>query len=317
MNKRSIIALIIAAMFMSGDSFAQKATSEFPVLRGPYLGQTPPGMTAKNFAPEVLSRYKSSFCSVFSPCGSEYYFVADIDWNGDFELVWMRRTNNVWGEPEILPFDSDHTDNDISLSPDGYRAFWRSWRPLPGNTVKEERSYLWYAYRTEDGWSEAMPVETDEGFLISGYPGIAYNGTIYFNQTNERNVGKGDLHRIRFINGKYSVPVNLGRSVNTEYSEGDMCVSPDESFLVVSCWNRPDNNGESDLYVSFRKKDGTWTELINMGPVINSDANENCPQLTPDGKYFFYLKYYPNDDIGKTYWIDSKIIDTLKPKGIK
>lgn len=48
---------------------------DFPVLRGPYLGQTPPGMTPQVFAPDVFSDFKYTFCSVFSPDGKEYYFA--------------------------------------------------------------------------------------------------------------------------------------------------------------------------------------------------------------------------------------------------
>ncbi len=40
-------------------SFAALATaenSEFPLLEGPYMGQTPPGLVAEPFAPGIISR---------------------------------------------------------------------------------------------------------------------------------------------------------------------------------------------------------------------------------------------------------------------
>jgi hypothetical protein len=111
-------------------------------------------------------------------------------------------------------------------------------------------------------------------------------------------------------------PINLGNSINTKHAEGDMCVAPDESFLVISCWRRPDNNGERDLYISFRNKiDGSWTKLINMGKIINNEHNENCPMISPDGKYFFFFRYDPTTKKAMTYWIDIKIIENLKPEG--
>ena len=92
-------------------------------------------------------------------------------------------------------------------------------------------------------------------------------------------------------------------------------MAPDESFLIVSCWNRPDNNGESDLYISFRDQNGIWRALKNMGEPINTENNENCPSFSPDGKYFFYMsadvKNIPAKT--KTYWVDAKIIEKLKP----
>ncbi|MCP4728140.1 MAG: hypothetical protein GY863_24080 [bacterium] len=316
MNKLLSLILVIAFILISGHLYAQEKQTDFPNLKGPYLGQTPPGMSAKLFAPEVLSRYRDSFCSVFSPCGNEFYFVSDLDWDDNHELVWMRKVNNEWTEPEILSFNSEFTDNDICISPDGFRIFWRSWRPLPGHTEQEEVSYLWFAYRTENGWSKAQPVVTTDGFLYAGYPAVAYNGTIYFNKRSENNVGRNDLFYTQFVKGIYGTPVNLGRTVNTIHAEGDLCISPDESFLVVSCWERPDNNGESDLYISFRKDDGAWTKLINMGEAINNGENENCPMISPDGKFFFFFRYDPINKKSTTCWIDIKIIDTLKPKGI-
>jgi len=40
-------------------SFAQK--DDFPILKGPYLGQKPPGMKAERFAPGLLSTNKYCF----------------------------------------------------------------------------------------------------------------------------------------------------------------------------------------------------------------------------------------------------------------
>jgi hypothetical protein len=190
--------------------------------------------------------------------------------------------------------------------------FFRSWRPLPGSETPEESSVIWFSTRTKNGWSEPQPVEAGGTPLRAGYPALTRDGTLYFSQRNEASI---DIHRSRFINGAYNTPENLGPTINTEYSEGDLCVSPDESFLIVSCWNRPDNRGESDLYISFRKNDGTWMKLENMGPPINSEDTENCPTLSPDGKYFLFYRY--DSKRSDTYWVDATIIEELKPEELK
>ena len=49
--------------------------------------------------------------------------------------------------------------------------------------------------------------------------------------------------------------------------------------------------------------------------VQESDYDENCPTLSPDGKYFFFnTTRSGNWDI---YWVDAKIIEDLKPKELK
>jgi hypothetical protein len=306
--------LITFLLFLSLSAHQEKS----PVLKGPYFGQKPPGMAPEIFAPAVLSTGKHAFCSVFSPCGTEFYFVTD--WVGDktADIIWMRKVDNTWTKPGPAPFNSRYTDNDICISHDGYRVFWRSWRPLPGRSEPEERSFIWYSVRTQNGWSKAVPVKCGGDVLPAGYPSITTNGTLYFPYRSETNVGESDIHRSRFVQGSFSKPINLGSTINTKYIEGDMCVAPDESFLVVSCWDRPDNNGESDLYISFRdKREGSWTKLINMGKTINNEHNENCPMISPDGKYFFFFRYDPKNEKSATYWVDIRSIEKHRPKNIK
>jgi Tol biopolymer transport system component len=47
---------------------------DFPILKGPYLGQKPPGMTPEIFAPGIVSTGLDELNSVFSPDGDEFYF---------------------------------------------------------------------------------------------------------------------------------------------------------------------------------------------------------------------------------------------------
>jgi hypothetical protein len=74
---------------------------------------------------------------------------------------------------------------------------------------------------------------------------------------------------------------------------------------------------ESDLYISFHKSDGSWTKLINMGEPINNELIENCPMISPDGKYFFFLRYNPAIKKAVTYWVSAQIIEALKCDKLK
>lgn len=293
---------------------------DFPVLKGPYFGQKPPGMTPEVFAPGVFSSYKYAFCTVFSPDGNEYFFTTDIDNNDTADIACMKRINNQWTKPKDAPFNSKYIDNDICISHDGNKVLFRSWRPLPGSHEAEERSHLWFSERTESGWDEARLLECETGYIKTGYPAIAKNETLYLPCRFKGKDGEPDIldiYRLELKNGSYGALVNLGETVNTEYAEGDMCIAPDESFLIVSCWYRPDNNGESDLYVSFRNSLGEWSKLIDMGDLINNESNENCPMISPDGKYFFFHRYYPDSKKSEDIWVDAGIIEKYRPNDLK
>lgn len=46
--------------------------------------------------------------------------------------------------------------------------------------------------------------------------------------------------------------------------------------------------GEHDLYVSFLTSDGSWSKPMNLGPQINTPANEESPFLASDGKTLYF-----------------------------
>jgi len=146
-----------------------------------------------------------------------------------------------------------------------------------------------------------------------GYPAVADDGTLYYPYRSEENVGESDLYMSRWVNGVYTAAESLGTTINTPYPEGDTCVAADGSFLVVAGWDRPDNVGgaSSDLYISFRRDDGTWTRQINLGPTINTEVSENSPTLSPDGRYFFFIRY--DGERADTWWVDSTLLLRVKP----
>ena len=291
--------------------------SDFPVLKGPYLGQNPPGTIPELFAPEVFSEFKYTFCSVFSPDGTEYYFAAARSDSDKAGIYWMQRMNNRWTRPEPAPFNSPEINHDMRFLADGSTIFFQSWRPLPGSNTPDALGCLWFSVRQKDGWGAPQPVMCGGEILRAGYPDISSDGTLYFS-TRDKNTRNVDIHRSRLINGAYTAPENLGSPINTEYIEGDLCVSPDEKFIIVSCWERPDNTGggESDLYISFRQSDGNWTPLKNMGEMINTQYIENCPTISPDQRYFFFQRF-DGIDKSETFWVDAKIIADLKPEELK
>ena len=97
--------------------------------------------------------------------------------------------------------------------------------------------------------------------------------------------------------------------INTEHDEYDLFIAPDESYLIFSS-DRPGGFGNVDLYISYKKGDGTWTEPKNMGRNINS-GGAVFPSVTDDGRFlFFQSRRGGNGDI---YWVDAKIIEELKP----
>jgi hypothetical protein len=89
-------------------------------------------------------------------------------------------------------------------------------------------------------------------------------------------------------------------------------VSPGEEFIIFTSYGRPAGYGINDMYVSFPLKDGSWSEPENMGAQINTTESEWPLCLSPDGKYFFFVRSDISDNSSAIYWVDSKVISQLK-----
>lgn len=66
-------------------------------------------------------------------------------------------------------------------------------------------------------------------------------------------------------------------------------MAPDQSYIIFSSSGRRDGTGPAgDLYISFRRADGTWEAARNLGPLVNTDRTEFCPVVSPDGRYLYF-----------------------------
>jgi hypothetical protein len=302
----------MALILMIGISQAQEKASDLPALKGPYLGQKPPGMTPEVFAPGFISTEERELNSVFTPDGKEFYFTRPTP-EGIYSIWLTQEGKKGWTKPELATFNSKYTDVDMCVSPDGQRLFWGSTRPVNGEPLEECK--IWYVVRQKDGWSEPKflegPVNSAERAL---YPTLTKDETMYFQSLRPGSFGRADIYRSQLVDGVYQEPENLGPTINSENHEGDVLIAPDESYIIVST-RRPHGFGRSDLFISFKKESGSWAPLANMGELINSEGTEYCPMLSPDGKYLFYTSTRTGK--GDIYWVDAKIIEELKPDDLK
>ena len=298
-SKVSCLGIILFIIFIF-NCYAEQ--DEFPVLKGPYLGQKPPGMTPEVFAPGIIStEEKYELNSIFSLNGEEFYYeisttTPEEKKKGIYLYIIMvsKQVNGIWTKPKMVPFSGKYSTMDMCFSPDGTRLYFTSDRPSPWDS--SVRNHIWYVDRLENGWSEpeilGPPIYSPDN--TQGQPSIAKDGTIYFR------IGD-DLYYSRFESGKYSKPVILGNEVNSPYPEGKPLIAPDESYLLFIRYGMPPSiDGGRGLYISYKREDGSWT------PAKNTNISGSLPKLTPEGRYFFFSRE------GDIYWVDARIIKDLK-----
>jgi len=126
---------------------------------------------------------------------------------------------------------------------------------------------------------------------------------------------KNEVVRIsRLKDGKRQAPKKMSSVVNIGKWTAHPFIAPDESYLI---WDseREGGLGDSDLYISFKQKDGSWGPAINMGDKVNSDKADFYASVTPDGKYILFNRTVNKKPLNvDIYWVDAQIIETLKSK---
>jgi len=283
------IILMLSALAMSSKSHSQ---DEFPVIEGPYMGQKPPGKVAEPFAPGIISKEGWELEGVFAPGMKEFYFTLDRATNvKKFKptVIGFRQHNNVWKKYTEFP-----RTGEIVFSPDGKRMHMAEG----------------YKDRVGDGWSELKslgPMFDRKDWGIMRLSASA-KGTYVFDDYKSN-----DEIRISTIkDGKRQAPKKMGPIVNTGKWTAHPFIAPDESYLI---WDseRAGGYGDTDIYISYRQKDGSWGPAINMGDKVNSDKADFYASVTPDGKYILFNRTMKKGNID-IYWVDAQIIETLRPK---
>lgn len=96
-----------------------------------------------------------------------------------------------------------------------------------------------------------------------------------------------------FAESEWSEPVHLSEAVNSSFRELNPALSPDGLSLYVGS-DRPGGFGGIDLYVSHRACDDCpWEAAVNLGPLLNTAANDGAPVLSSDGHLLFFESQPP------------------------
>lgn len=101
----------------------------------------------------------------------------------------------------------------------------------------------------------------------------------------------------------WSAPVNLGATVNSPFVDFTPELSPDGLSLYFSS-NRPGGSGGPDLWVARRPAaDAPWEAPVNLGPALNSPANDGAPHVSLDGHRLYFTSNRPGGSGDNDVWV--------------
>jgi len=278
-------------------------------FEGDYLGRSTPGKTPVEFVGDELRTPFAPHGSIaFSPDGNEMIWCHQAM---PIQAMWYtKQVNGVWQQPTIAPFTDpalDYADGNPCFSPDGNRIYYHTHRPLVETDGRREGSDIWYVERSGEGWGSpvhlGLPVNTDKNEYG---PTIAPSGNLYFiGEGYEDSYGTGDIYVSELIDGAYAAPRNLGPAINGEHHELSPVVPSDESYIIFASDRPYMRRRNLQLFVSFKRDDGGWTESVSLGRTINQGHTWH-PFITADDKYVFYQQGT------NYYWFSTALIEDLR-----
>lgn len=260
-----------------------------------YLGQIPPANIPQRFNLSTDNGFTAVERIAISTDGKCILYHENNGYNPSSMArdLYCIYENNKWNGPFIL-FDRAEAP---ALS-------------ITGDTVYFGRDgFVWCAVMKNSNWTQ--PIKFSD-IRYWHYLQITNHGTYYAAMKCAKNkVGKTDWSKI-IINKTDTLITSLGAPVNTTNDNLDFYISKDESFIIFAS-DRTDivKYGYSDLFVSFRKNDNTWSTPQNLGKTINDPSEVRWgPFVSPDNKYLFYSHTSkPDNSDACTYWI--RIDNTL------
>lgn len=232
-----------------------------------------------------------------------------LAWVEEIDAYFAIIQNPVLFDPEKLAFVSTGADEYLpSLTPDNrFLFFTRKEEAKKGMEVvncTEEREVFCRSGNNWDGTFEAGQAMTFP-FNAGKYQGgscISVDNKLMFVTVVENvridgyGFPNGDIFYTEYRDGQWSELKSCGHNINSERIwEGQPSISADNKTLyfsrAIDKVVEGEHYGLMDIYKSERQADGSWGPAINLGPGINTAANEKSPFMHSDS----YTLYFSSD----------------------
>ena len=249
-------------------------------------------------------------CPILSRDGLQLYLASNRP-NGLGNLdIWVAQRSSpygAFGTPVNIGSPINSAYNDFCPSPlrDGHGFMFVSNRPggCGGADIYLTR------YDPVNGWQEPINLgcgvnsSADEAgpvvsFAETGPP------TLYFSSTREDGPGGSDIYMSQMTDKGSFERAELVPGVNSDYEDMQPSVRRDGRELVFAS-NRPGGVGTTNFDIWSVVRDSiseAWSSAVNLGPSVNSTANETRPSLSWDAKTLLFGSTRPGDGASDLYY---------------
>jgi outer membrane protein OmpA-like peptidoglycan-associated protein len=235
-----------------------------------------------NLGDSINSPYDEYVNAVTADGGKLYFTRAEpkdaqtIDQDNLFEEEFFLASSHdtSWYKALNLgpPVNTNGNEGAVTISPDGQKIFFAACNREDGYGSCD----LYMSHRSGDRWLEPQnlgPVVNSGAW--DSQPSFSSDGkTLYFASKRGGGKGSSDIWKTEMqADGTWSLPVNLGDSINTKDTEMAPFIHPDDQTLYFSSKGHL-GMGNLDLFFARKDAAGKWRKPSNLGYPINTYADE-------------------------------------------
>ncbi len=217
------------------------------------------------------------------------------------------------------PFNMEQNEGGATITIDNKELIYTVCRLVdPKNPASYTNCDLYYSKFEFGDWSDIVPlpnVNTPDHW--ESQPSISSDGkTLYFISDRPGGVGGYDIYTsTRDESGVWSIPVNMGKTVNSKGNEKSPFIHTDSQTLYFSSQGRPGMGGY-DIYYCRKQDSGEWTKPANIGYPINTKYDDVGFFVSTDGKYGYFGSNNMTMGIGGWDFYSFELYEEARPEKV-
>jgi hypothetical protein len=298
----ALILLLIPMTSLRGQPFSNGIILSWPASQYPFSLESTLATDAPwtVFDQVAMQNGQAVEITVNAPTGARFFRMrGGYDQTNRLERLSVDLINGYERGPSL---SSDGLSLYFFSEGSGNRDLWVSTRASITSAWREPVSLQ--AINTR--YNEAFPVISGDNcsLLFSDWFGTR-NGE---GEYRPDGFGAGDLwvSTRPSAEAEWQVPINLGSTINTEFTETTPAISGDGRALIFAS-DRPDGYGNFDLWITTRNDPSDqlgWTTPTNLGDTINTTDQEWAPNLSRDGLTLYFISNRAGARDGYTFvWV--------------
>jgi outer membrane protein OmpA-like peptidoglycan-associated protein len=184
--------------------------------------------------------------------------------------------------------NTKNTEYNPVVSADESVMAFTALRPNTGKTRTGDKfiEEIYISYNNSGNWTEpkVVPVASDYNVGTAGISADGQKMIIFMGGVTD----PGSLFMINKAGDSWSKPSLITPTINSpKFIESTASITPDGKTIYFAS-DRNGGQGGLDIYKTQMLANGTWSNPVNLGPEINSKADEDAPFIHPDQKTLFF-----------------------------